>query len=123
MRQFIRRALAFLILFGVRVGSGRAQEAASIRVIGWHLQSDWDTKTKESDPDVLQAQIAKKKGVHLWGLSEVLPENLEKFRAGAEEALGEPVKTILSKSGGRDRLAILYDSTRFELLAKMELGM
>lgn len=132
MKQLCRTvvaALAVAVVLALVCISGPvvvAQEGQriSLRVIGWNMQSDFTSNRRESDPEVLKRQMGRKKGVHLWGLCEVLnAATLAKFKQGAEEGEDAEFDSILSESGGRDRTAILFDTSRFKLLDHEELGM
>ncbi|HEV7279428.1 MAG TPA: endonuclease [Pirellulaceae bacterium] len=88
-----------------------------VDVACWNMQSDWNSTNDESDEDYLSEQLGDKEGIRLWGFSEVANASaLEKFRAGAGEGEGEDGEfvAVLGTTGGRDRLAIVYDSTIFE---------
>jgi len=92
-------------------------DSISVRVITWNMQSDHKEGKVESDPDFLAKQMGEKGLVDIWGLSEVLDEpTLRLFEATIEEATGEGYEAFLSKKGDRDRLAILYRTSKFELL-------
>jgi hypothetical protein len=88
------------------------------------MESDFKANEKESDPNLLQQQMGQKKGVQLWGLCEVLDApTLVKFEQGAEAAVAADFRTVLGTTGGRDRLAVVYDSSRFDLIGHEELTM
>lgn len=93
----------------------------TLRVIGWNMQSDLTTAKQESDPAFLAKQIAKKKGVQIWGLCEVLDKKaLDKFVAGANKTGGD-YAGVLGTTGSRDRMAVVYDKKRLKLLGTDEL--
>ena len=120
--MLLRIGIGLALLLQVAVLS--ASDPVSIRVVAWNVQSDWSTARNESDPDLIQQQMAAKSGVHLWGLSEVLnATDLAKFKAGAEDGESTEFGSILGTTGNRDRLAVLYDKARFDLLGSQELGM
>lgn len=91
-------------------GAACGQDAVTLRVISWNLESG------DSSAALLRQQIGEKDGVHLWGLSEVDADDVGQFEQGAETGEGADFKTILGTTGGNDRLAIVYDSARFELI-------
>lgn len=87
----------------------------SFRVISWNLESG------ESDIDLLAEQMGARRGVHLWGLCEVPSSGaIEKLELGAEEGESTEFDNIFGNTGGDDRLAILYDTNRFELVGEAE---
>ena len=56
-------------------------------------------------------------GFDVYGLVEVLPQDFSQFR----DALGKNYKYAYSKSGYNDRLQLLYNEDRFELVRQLEL--
>jgi len=98
---------------------GGTNQPIQVRIACWNMQSDWNDRSRESDPDLLQQQMAAKTGIKLWGLSEVLDAStLAKFEAGAEDGEGSDFVAIMGRTGGRDSLAILYDSSVFEQIGQ-----
>src|SRR5688572_4906859 len=79
-------------------------------VIGWNLESG------DIDPSVIAEQLASFEGIDLWGLSEVLADDGETFEAGIEGGEATNFESIIGTTGGGDRLQIVYDTGRFELL-------
>ena len=119
----------FFLLLGLAFGlgslavprAGAQPDEVTLRVIGWNMQSDFTTKKKESNPDFLAKQIAAKKGVQIWGLCEVLDDKtFNKFIAGAKKTGGD-YAGVLGKTGNRDKMGIIYDKKRLELLGTEEL--
>jgi hypothetical protein len=111
-----------LALGGLAAPPAAAQpDEVTLRVVGWNMQSDFTSNKKESSPDFLAKQIAKKSGVHLWGLCEVLDQKaLDKFVAGAGKNGGD-FDGVLGTTGNRDKLAVIYDKDRLTLLGTDEL--
>lgn len=98
-----------------RLNRESSSQPVSMRVISWNLQSDSSSNERESNPDFIKGLMAEKNGVHIWGLSEVLSSQvLRKFEEGAEDGEGSDFVSVLSTTGDRDRLAVIYDSGRFE---------
>jgi endonuclease/exonuclease/phosphatase family metal-dependent hydrolase len=84
----------------------------SLRIASWNMQSTMHADQPESDPEFLADLIGEKQGVHLWGLCEVADlDALREFERGAEEGENADYVAILGKSGGGDRLAVLYNAT------------
>jgi len=107
-------ALAAAVFISIAPCYGQ-QGRISLRVVGWNMQSDWNNSRKEADPELLKEQMAAKNGVDIWGLSEVLyADALDLFEQGAEEGEGSDFIPVLGTTGGRDRLAVIYDSALFE---------
>lgn len=88
--------------------------AQSGRFVFWNMQSNWADNNPESDPTFLAEQMADKGTVDFWGLSEVLDQaTLETFESAIEDATAKEYNAFLSNEGGRDRLAIIYNTDKF----------
>ncbi|MBN9521564.1 endonuclease/exonuclease/phosphatase [bacterium] len=87
----------------------------SFRVVGWNLESG------ESDDDFLAAQVAKKKGVTVWGFSEVAGQKTLDTLVNAANKAGGKYAGVLGTTGGGDRLAIMFDTSRLTLASVEEL--
>jgi endonuclease/exonuclease/phosphatase family metal-dependent hydrolase len=108
MRSFLLR---------LTVLSAAATHAQSITVIGFNVESGG------ASVPVLSQVIAKQQGVDVWGLSEVQDKSwLDAFvKAAAEGEGGAKFEGVLGTTGQADRLAVVYNSTRFELVRSLEL--
>lgn len=85
-------------------------------VVGWNLESG------ESSDTFIANRVKTFQGVDIWGLSEVLNDTTASiFEAAAEDGENADFRRILSESGGNDRLAIIYNATRFTLVRQLEL--
>ena len=87
---------------------------SSYRMLSWNVESEG------ADGNVIGRQLAELNPNDLYdvfALSEVLPADLGKFR----NALGKHYKYAYSKSGNNDRLEILYNENRFELVRHFEI--
>lgn len=88
----------------------------TLRIAGWNMESG------ESDDATLGRQLGEKQGVDVWGLCEVQNDAAATvFERGAEEGEGADYRRVLGSTGGGDRLAILYNADRLELLGSEEL--
>ncbi len=83
----------------------------SLRIFSWNVESEG------ADSEVIADQLSKMGGYDVYGLVEVLPQDLGRFR----DALGKNYKYAYSKSGNNDRLQLLYNEGRFELVRQLEL--
>ena len=84
--------------------------------------ASWNLESGDSDVLTVAQRIATLDGVDLWGLSEVVNASaLTQLEAAAEDGENADFAALLSRSGGADRLAILYNADRFELLSQDEL--
>ncbi len=89
---------------------------AEITVVGWNVESGG------ANMGVLAKQIQDLKGVDVWGFCEVLDESWAKtFRQSASQGTGTKFRDVISNTGGRDRLLILYNTNKFDLLEHSEL--
>ena len=68
--------LALMLVSPVAVG----EEAVSIRIAGWNMEGNGDTSI-----NLLETQLAAKKGVDIWGLSEVLPDRFDDYCTAAAQ--------------------------------------
>lgn len=83
-----------------------------LRLVAWNVESGGN------DPNLIAEQIKYFSDYDVIGLNEVNSKNVEKY----VKALGPQFQSFTSKTGGADRLAILFDKTRFELLEQKEMG-
>jgi len=72
----------------------------------------WNVKSGEADPEVIADHMSELTGVDLWGLAEV---NGPRDQAVFETAAGSNFTSVISQSGGGDRLLAIYDDDRFDL--------
>ena len=82
-----------------------------IRILAWNIESGGN------DPDVIAQQLQELSGYDVYALSEVSPHSLKIY----DSALGSRYQAIESRSGAADRLQILFDVERFELVRTEEL--
>lgn len=82
----------------------------------------WNTELNGADVTVIAERIAAFQDVDLWGLAEINRPNLAPTLEAAA-AVGEQAdyRSVLSTSGGGDRLLALYDSSRFTLIDSWEI--
>lgn len=110
----LRQSLVFLAVASALVVPAVGQERPTLRVAGWNLESG------ESDPDLLRQQMGEKRGIQVWGLSEVQANAIGQFERGAEEGEGSDYAVILGTTGNQDRLAIVFDTNRLEQVGQAE---
>lgn len=88
----------------------------TLTVVGWNVESG------EADPQTIAARIADFQGVDVWGLAEVnSARDARLYVQAAGEGENAPYASILGTTGGGDRLLILYDTDRFQLVQSDEL--
>jgi hypothetical protein len=91
--------------------------AQALRVVGFNVESGG------ARPDVVDDLIAAAQGVDLWGFSEVQDAIWATlFEQAAEDGESADFQRILGTTGGGDRLLIVYNRDRFELVRSFELS-
>jgi len=78
----------------------------------------WNVESGGSDPKVIAKQLTELGSHDVYCLSEVDSDEFERFR----KALPVGFTFVDSKSGGGDRLQIIFNNNRFELLEEKELS-
>ena len=100
----------------VITGSVSASQAETLRVVGFNVESGG------ADPEVVDDLIARLQDVDIWGFSEVQNASWARlFEVAAEDGEGANFVQVLGTTGGGDRLLIVYDADRFELVHQFEL--
>lgn len=90
--------------------------AQTLTVAGFNVESG------AANPNVIAEQIGPLDGIDLWGFSEV--KNSTEARAlqqGAEDGESGTFESILGSTGGTDRMLIVYNGDRLELVQNGEL--
>lgn len=83
----------------------------------------WNVESGDANPTVLAQRIRAFQGVDLWGLSEVEGNTwMNAFEPAAEDGESADFRRILGTTGGSDRLAILFNASRFDLVGQNELA-
>ncbi len=80
----------------------------------------WNVESEGADASVIADQLTQlnlNDHYDVFALSEVMPGDFGKFR----DALGEHYKYAYSRSGNNDRLQILFNEDRFELVRQFSL--
>ena len=88
-----------------------ATQTFAVELLSWNLESEG------SDPTVIGQELADMKRYDVYAFSEVLPEASKILEA----SLGTNYISVISDSGYSDRLAILYDQTKFEEIKHFEI--
>lgn len=83
-----------------------------LRIVTWNLDSGGN------DPQVIAQQLQALRGYHVYGLTEVDPANAMTYA----QAVGNQYRAKISQTGDRDRLLMLYDTSRLTLLSAGELA-
>ncbi len=106
-----------LLLMALTTGqvAVRAWAAEPLRIVTWNVESEG------TDPDVIAQQLQELGPYHLYGLTEVLRSDLRRYT----DAIGHGKPTIFryvhSATGNDDRLEIIFDTSRLQLIETREL--
>jgi hypothetical protein len=101
------------ILCSAWAGLGWAQ---ALRVVGFNVESGG------ARPDVVDDLVRAAQGVDLWGFSEVQDDTWGMlFEQPAEDGEAADFQRILGITGGGDRLLIVYNGDRLDLVRQFEL--
>lgn len=110
-RLWVTCFLAFLFTCSMAHG-----EEIKLKVVGWNVESG------DASQNHIAQRIKDQSSVDLWGLSEVENDSDAKaFEAAAEDGENADFKRIVGTTGGSDRLVILYNSNRLDLVQVEEL--
>ncbi|MEM7456621.1 MAG: hypothetical protein AAF456_19910 [Planctomycetota bacterium] len=77
----------------------------------------WNVESEGASGEVIATELAALAGYEIVALTEVLPEDVSRF----EKACGEGFKSVWTRTGNNDRMQIIYDSGKFELIRHFEL--
>ncbi len=90
--------------------------AQTLTVAGFNVESG------AANPNVIAEQIGPLDGIDLWGFSEVKNStDARALRQGAEDGESGTFESILGTTGSTDRLLIVYNSDRLDLMQNGEL--
>ncbi len=107
------RALPLAVLAAL-AGSVLADE--KLTVIGFNVESG------DSEPETVGRVVDLYDGCDVWGFSEVQERSwAETFARAAERGRSVDYRWILGETGGKDRLVILYNTSKLELVDSFEL--
>ena len=105
--------LVALLAANAMAGAAFSQE---LRVAGFNVESGG------ANPEAVDNLIADMDGIDVWGFSEVQNDSWASlFEAAAEDGENADFERILGTTGGADKLAIIYDADRLELVDSVEL--
>ena len=120
MRAPVRRprAVGTLVaaLSALLIAAGAAAQAGRLTVVNWNVESGG------AQVGTITQRIRAFQGVDLWGFEEVLDSTwAQSFEVAAEVGENADFRRVLGTTGGEDRLLVLYNSARFDLLGTQEL--
>jgi len=110
----LQRFISLVFLVALCGGYAHAQRLV---VVGWNIESGGATNA------AVAQRLRSFQGVDLWGLAEVQNDaSLQSFETAAKDGEnGADFKRILSTTGCGDRLGIVYNATRLQLVSSQEL--
>ncbi len=77
----------------------------------------WNVESEGADGGVIASELQAFSGYDLFAFTEVLAEDTDRFEA----ACGDNFDSVVSRSGNNDRMQIVYNTKRFELVGSTEL--
>ena len=109
MKLSTQRFISVVFLVALCGVYARAQR---LTVVGWNIESGGATDA------AVAARVRRFQGIDIWGLSEVGNDTtLQAFEVAAEHDEGGADYTrILSTTGCGDRLGIVFNATRLQLI-------
>jgi endonuclease/exonuclease/phosphatase family metal-dependent hydrolase len=111
MNKLIMSLICSLLIFFPAV-----VQSEGLIVMGYNVESG------DADPVVVSQRIEAFEGCDIWGLSEVQSQSwADAFEEAAEYGENADFAHILGSTGGGDRLLIIYNADRFELIDSQEL--
>jgi hypothetical protein len=111
-----RKVIAIVIFCFVTLVTGYTH-AQELEVIGYNVESGG------ADPNEVAIRIAAIDGCDIWGLCEVQNQDwVDIFEVAVEDGENADFKTILGTTGRADKLLIIYDSNKFDLINSEELN-
>jgi hypothetical protein len=113
--MMMKSKIFILAAIVVVLAAPMTQAQETLTVVSWNAESG------DADPDSVAARIAGFDDVDIWGICEVSAAWEQTFTTAAGEGEGAEFRSILGTTGGADRLLILYDADRFELLGSEQL--
>ncbi len=113
IRRLTLVALAALVVLA-QAGQAFAQ---SLTVAGFNVESG------AANPRVIAEQIGPLRDIDLWGFSEVKDAGEGRLlAAGASDGESGTFESILGSTGGQDRLLIVYNNDRLDLVQSGEIS-
>ena len=89
--------------------------AADLQILSWNIESGG------ADPAIIARQLAELPQADAYLLQEVSGKDIGRLAASVRKAHGATYKYYLSSLGGADRLAILFDESKYRLRSFSEL--
>lgn len=110
-----RTHLAVIGIYLVSSLAGSLASADEISVLSWNVESEG------ASPAVISEQLAELGQYHLYCFQEVQIRDAGRYAFAIREAFGQHFRYITTNTGRDDRLMIVYDTDRFDLIESREL--
>lgn len=111
MKHIVVKGLTSLVLVVLSLSLGQSFTVAS-----------WNVESGGSNDAFIEQQLTDIDGVDIWGLSEVQDfVTSTSFKQGSEADENANFESILGTTGSGDKLQIIYNHDRFEVLSHSEL--
>jgi len=114
MRYLKSRAAAMLFVVSV-LATPYTLAGEPVRLVTWNVESGG------SHPPTIAQELAQLDLYDVYVLTEVLPAGAKIYRSSIAKRSEQPYESVLSETGGGDRLQIVYNAKRFEKTAQTEL--
>lgn len=111
----MKSAFISIVALGAMYACSTHCAGESFRLIAWNVESGG------AEPATIGARIKSFEDVDLWALSEVAFSDADLYIQKAQEDESASYAGVIGNTGGGDRLLIIYDEEKFELLDAFEL--
>jgi endonuclease/exonuclease/phosphatase family metal-dependent hydrolase len=109
--------LILLVMF-VAIAPAFPATAEPLSIISYNVESD---DLDDTDPHLVAEDIREIVGADLWGLSEVADQAAADIFTEAVAVSGSDFKSIFGTTGSLDKLQIIYNQNKLDLLEREEL--
>lgn len=92
-----------------------AETATNLRLVTWNVESDGN------NPATIARQLTELDRYDVYALQEVKSESFGRYASALRNGTGKDYRYVGSTTGRSDRLMIIFDSTRLELMEVSEL--
>ena len=98
--------------------------AEQLRVLAWNVESGGSSSqdpANGNDPATIEDHLEAFEGYHIVALTEVRFQNIDRYTTAAAVGENANFQRIHTETGGGDRMVIIFDSDRFDLVSSTEL--
>lgn len=119
LNRFFLALASFLLVINFNLPAFAQPLSEQLTVISYNVESD---DIEDTDPRVVAEDIEQIGPADLWGLSEVKGEEDAEIFQSAISTSGVNYSSVLSDTGGLDRLQIVFNPQRLRLIQSQELS-